>query len=78
MAKKHSIDTIAEVLIDKLTDMERVASKIESASKTELKVDVSNLKELFSEHRKVISNQLENGPQHKFCSSRTVAAIQRK
>lgn len=60
MAKKHSIDTIAEVLIDKLTDMERVASKIESASKTELKVDVSNLKELFSEHRKVISNQLEN------------------
>jgi primosomal protein N'' len=60
MAKKHSIDTIAEVLIDKLTDMERVASRIETASKTDFKIDTSELKELFSEHRKVISNQLEN------------------
>jgi primosomal protein N'' len=60
MAKKHSIDTIAEVLIDKLTDMERVASRIETASKTDFKIDTSELKELFSEHKKVILNQLEN------------------
>lgn len=47
MQKKHNIHTIAEVLIDKLGDMERTASKIEKASKQELKVDLKESKELF-------------------------------
>jgi hypothetical protein len=47
MGKRHNIDTIAEVLIDKLNDMERTALKIETASKRELKIDTKGLEELF-------------------------------
>lgn len=45
--KRHNIDTIAEVLIDKLTDMERTAKRIETASQKELKIDTSKLEELL-------------------------------
>lgn len=47
MQKKHNIHTIAEVLIDKLGDMERTAKRIENASKVELQVDLKESKELF-------------------------------
>lgn len=52
MAKRHNIDTIAEVLIDKLADMERTAKQIERATKTTLKIDTSDLKALFDEQQK--------------------------
>lgn len=52
MAKRHNIDTIAEVLIDKLSDMERTASRIEKASSKELKLDVSELRRLMDERKK--------------------------
>jgi len=49
MAKRHNIDTIAEVLIDKLNDLERTAEKIDQASKRIMKLDVSELRELQKE-----------------------------
>jgi len=50
--KRHNIDTIAEVLIDKLTDMERTAKRIETASQKELKIDTSRLEELLDEQKR--------------------------
>ena len=52
--KRHNIDTIAEVLIDKLNAMEKTARRIEEASSKELKVDTSGL-ELNTELLKDIS-----------------------
>ena len=44
MAKKrHSIDTIAEILIEKLDDLENTASRMEIASSKELRIDTSEL-----------------------------------
>ncbi|MCG8740061.1 hypothetical protein G1L22_13215 [Tenacibaculum finnmarkense] len=70
MAKKHSIDTIAEVLIDKLESMEQVAVKIEKVAKNPLKVDLkeqeillNNFKEFLNNKNRVenrILSQLEN------------------
>lgn len=45
--KRHNIDTIAEVLIDKIEDMEKIAGRIEKASEKTLKVNVSELRELL-------------------------------
>lgn len=49
MAKgRKNINDIAEILIEKLSDMEQVASKIDIASKRELKIDTKGLEDLFS------------------------------
>lgn len=45
--KRHNLDTIAEVLIDKLDDMEKTATRIEIASQRVQKVDTSELRELM-------------------------------
>lgn len=50
--KRHNIDTIAEVLIDKLSDMQRTAKLIERASEKTLKVDVRELKELLEQQER--------------------------
>lgn len=52
MAKRHNIDTIAEVLIDKLNDMERTAKRIETASTRELKIDSREVRELLENQKK--------------------------
>lgn len=52
MAKRHNIDTIAEVLIDKMNDMERTANRIERASSRELKIDTAEMKALLSNQRR--------------------------
>lgn len=59
MAKRHSIDTIAEVLIDKLSDMEKVADKIDKASKKPLSVDLSQTKALLEEFAGFIEKETE-------------------
>lgn len=51
MKKRHNIDTIAEVLIDKLNDMERTAKRIEAVSEKELKIDTSRLEEILDEQK---------------------------
>ncbi|MCD8433565.1 hypothetical protein [Tenacibaculum finnmarkense] len=57
MAKKHSIDTIAEVLIDKLESMEQVAGKIEKVAKNPLKVDLSEQEILLNNFKEFLNNQ---------------------
>lgn len=57
MQKKHNIHTIAEVLIDKLGDMEHTASRIEKAAKTPINVNLKSLRELFAEHRESIEKE---------------------
>lgn len=52
MAKRHNIDTIAEVLIDKLNDMERTAGRIETASQRELKIDSREVRELLENQKR--------------------------
>lgn len=52
MAKRHNIDTIAEVLIDKLNAMERTAKRIEAVSEKELKIDTSELEALLDEQKR--------------------------
>lgn len=49
--KRHNIETIAEVLIDKLNDMERTAQRIERASTRELKIDTAEMKFLIEKQR---------------------------
>lgn len=49
--KRHNIDTIAEILIDKLDDMERTAQRIEKASSRELKIDTAEMKALIESQR---------------------------
>ncbi|GET29421.1 hypothetical protein [Prolixibacter sp. SD074] len=41
--KRHNIETIAEVLIDRLNAMEKTAMRIEIAAAKELKVDTTDL-----------------------------------
>ncbi|WCC43758.1 hypothetical protein PJW08_00690 (plasmid) [Tenacibaculum finnmarkense] len=62
MAKKHSIDTIAEVLIDKLESMEQVAGKIEKVAKNPLKVDLKEQEILLNNFKEFLNNKnsLEN------------------
>jgi hypothetical protein len=50
--KRHNIDTIAEVLIDKLNDMERTAQRIETASTRELKIDSKELRTLLENQKR--------------------------
>ncbi|WP_031429304.1 hypothetical protein [Flavimarina sp. Hel_I_48] len=45
--ERHNIDTIANVLIDKLGEMERTASRIEKASKEPLKIDTEEIEKIF-------------------------------
>ena len=52
MAKRHNIDTIAEILIDKLNDMERTAQRIEKASSRELKIDSREVRELLENQKR--------------------------
>ena len=52
MAKRHNIDTIAEILIDKLNDMERTAQRIEKASSRELKIDSKELRALLENQKR--------------------------
>lgn len=53
--KRQNIDTIAEVLIDKLNDMERLAKRIEvattKAENTVVKVNSNELQEILRENR---------------------------
>lgn len=44
MAKRHNIDTIAEVLIDNLNNLENTSRRMEIASSKELRIDTSELK----------------------------------
>ncbi|MCG8245106.1 hypothetical protein [Tenacibaculum finnmarkense] len=57
MAKKHSIDTIAEVLIDKLESMEQVAGKIEKVAKNPLKVDLKEQEILLNNFKEFLNNK---------------------
>jgi len=50
--KRHNIDTIAEVLIDKLDDMEQTAKRIEIASQRVQKVDTSELRALMENQKR--------------------------
>ncbi len=43
MAKRHNIGTIAEVLIEKLDDLENITKQIEIVASKELKIDTSEL-----------------------------------
>ena len=52
MAKRHNIDTIAEVLIDKLNDMERTAKRIEQATSRELKIDSREVRGLLENQKR--------------------------
>lgn len=51
MAKqgRHNIDTIANVLIDKLEDMEKTAVRIEKAANQPLQVDLRRMEEIFND-----------------------------
>ena len=51
--QRHNIDTIAEVLIDKLNDLDRTASRIEKATEQDLQVDTRELKSLLSDFKAV-------------------------
>lgn len=55
--KRHSIDTIAEVLIDKLNDLEHTAQRIEKATEKELKLDVKEVRSLVEMHKKTLHEQ---------------------
>ncbi|MDB0599561.1 hypothetical protein PL373_00025 (plasmid) [Tenacibaculum maritimum] len=57
MGKRHSIDTIAEVLIDKLETMEQVANKIEKVAKTSLKVDLNEQERLLNKFAEFVNDQ---------------------
>lgn len=58
--ERHNINTIAEVLIDKLNNMERTAGRIEKASSKELKIDTAEMKTLIenqiSEQKAILSD----------------------
>lgn len=45
--ERHNIDTIANVLIDKLNGMEKTANRIEKASQQPLKIDTQEIEEIF-------------------------------
>lgn len=57
--KRHNIDTIAEVLIDKLDEMESTAKRIETASRQVQKVDTSELRALMDSQTRKESEILE-------------------
>ena len=57
MGKRHSIDTIAEVLIDKLETMEQVANKIEKVAKTPIKVDLNEQERLLNKFAEFVNDQ---------------------
>lgn len=57
MGKRHSIDTIAEVLIDKLEIMEQVANKIEKVAKNPLKVDLNEQERLLNKFTELVNDQ---------------------
>ena len=59
MAKRHNIDTIAEVLIDKLGDMEKTASRIEKVAQTPLKVELNELKSILQQVAGYVTEQKE-------------------
>ena len=54
MAKqeRHNIDTIANVLIDKLGEMEKTALRIEWASQQPLKIDTREIEQILREKEK--------------------------
>ena len=54
---RHSIDTIAEVLIDKLDTMEEVAARIEKVAKKPLKVDLEAQEKLLEQFATFINEQ---------------------
>jgi capsule polysaccharide export protein KpsE/RkpR len=55
MAKRHNIDTIAEVLIDKIDSLEkntkRLEKSVDKAVSTELKIDTSELQRMYLERQ---------------------------
>ncbi|MCH3886004.1 hypothetical protein [Tenacibaculum aquimarinum] len=55
--KKHNIDTIAEVLIDKLDAMEQTAVRIEKVAKIPLNVNSEPINLLIRECRDLVSEQ---------------------
>ena len=54
---RHSIDTIAEVLIDKLDTMEEVAARIQKVAKKPLKVDLEAQEKLLEQFETFINEQ---------------------
>ena len=53
MKKRHNIDTIAEILIDKINELDKNAKRIEKTvdtlQKSKLKVDTEEMKQILSE-----------------------------
>lgn len=53
MKKRHNIDTIAEILIDKINELDKNAKRIENTvealRKSSLKVDTDEMKQILSE-----------------------------
>lgn len=54
MNKRHNINTIAEVLIDKINEMDNTVARIEKVAKTPFKVDFSEIKSLLDKHQEKI------------------------
>tara|TARA_Y100000758_G_C15991114_1_gene400510 strand:+ start:309 stop:707 length:399 start_codon:yes stop_codon:yes gene_type:complete len=57
MGKRHSIDTIAEVLIDKIEAMEKVADKIDKAKEKPIQIEVSELKQILEKQENIFKTQ---------------------
>mgnify|MGYP000020237693 FL=1 len=55
--KRHNIDTIAEILIDKIDEMQSVAKQIENSTKKPLKIDTNELEILNEELQKNFEKQ---------------------
>lgn len=47
--QRHNTETIANVLIDKLSDMEKTASRIEKASQQPLKIDTREIQQILAD-----------------------------
>lgn len=60
MKQRHNIQTIAEVLIDKLNDLEKLTEMVERASEKSLKVDDKDLKETLVNQTNQIKTYLSD------------------
>lgn len=60
MKQRHNIQTIAEVLIDKLNDLEKLTERVEKASEKALKVDDKDLKETLVNQTNQIKTYLSD------------------
>lgn len=61
--KRHNVGTIAEILIDKLDEMEKFTQRLEKvaakAENTTLKIDASEIKRLITEQKEAQKQFLE-------------------